>query len=400
MTSQDQRKHPTKQELAVLKQLLGLPTSPFHEQHIADFVIRFARRYGWHTRADRFGNLRLTASPRSRPRLLLTAHMDHPGFWAIRMASADQLVAHWMGGVPARLMAGQPVRFWTGGKRMADNGCGPWSKSNTGLKLGGRVVDATFEEILETSERGSPSLVRLKVPEPVEPGAIGMWRLGPPAIHEGRIHARAVDDIAAVAALLCTLRRVARRTEPCPTGFLLTRAEEGGFFGAIDHCRNLKHPERAPLHVGLEMSMARREVPVGSGVIVRVGDRRMTYDPDVSSWLSAQSTRIASRDAGFRYQRQLMTGGSCESTVYQTYLGRAGALCLPLGNYHNIGENGQGIAPEYIDLSDFRDLVTLTSSLAQAGYRKSDLSSDPFLDWCESWADQHRHLYDDPAGHA
>ena len=52
----------------------------------------------------------------------------------------------------------------------------------------------------------------------------------------------------------------------------------------------------------------------------------------------------------------LMDGGSCESTAYNHYGVRAGAMCLALGNYHNCGP-AQTIAPEYVDWNDFEGLV-------------------------------------------
>ena len=58
----------------------------------------------------------------------------------------------------------------------------------------------------------------------------------------------------------------------------------------------------------------------------------------------------------FRWQRKLMDGGTCEGTAFQAYGYRVGALCVPLLNYHNMGENGR-IAAEAVSLSDLTNLV-------------------------------------------
>lgn len=394
----DDRHSPRPDDLKLLHQLLALPTSPFHEQNIAQFAWKMAGRLGWHVRADSFGNLRFRPTRTTRPKLVLTAHMDHPGFWALAMADAKRLTAHWMGGVPAEAMGGQPVRFWTGGRKLPAEAPGGWAKMGPEMRLGGTVVDGEVAEILETNQRGTPTLVSIEVSKPVQPGSIGMWRLGQPVVHGGRIFARAIDDVASVAALLSTMRRLNRKKRKPAVEILLTRAEEGGFFGAIDYCRSVKRPELAPVHVGLEMSSAWGDVGVGSGVVIRVGDRRLTFDPRVSDWEVATAKAIAETDEGFRYQRQLMTGGTCESTVYQTYFGRAGAICLPLGSYHNVDREQMTIAPESIDLSDYRDLIELCVALSLNPLSQRNDPLADFRSWCEGHGDRHANLTHDPLG--
>ena len=69
-----------------------------------------------------------------------------------------------------------------------------------------------------------------------------------------------------------------------------------------------------------------------------------------------------------------MAGGSCEATAFGGYGYRAAGLCLPLGNYHNMGnldevEGGEGAATplmEVISLADFHALVDLLLVAASA----------------------------------
>ena len=51
-----------------------------------------------------------------------------------------------------------------------------------------------------------------------------------------------------------------------------------------------------------------------------------------------------------------MDGGACEATVYAQAGFRTGALCLPLGNYHNHARGG-GVGPEYVAFDDAANLV-------------------------------------------
>ncbi|WP_428389928.1 M20/M25/M40 family metallo-hydrolase [Mucisphaera sp.] len=383
-------KHPAPFEIDLLKEILAQPTSPFHEQNVATIACDTACDIGWDARADHVGNLLITPTPDTQPELILTAHMDHPGFWALETPSPGRLLAQWMGRVPGEAMIDQPVRFWTSGQAITRLP-GDWSNPDTSARLGGVTVDGYVRNLIDSNELDNPSLVEIEIEGEVAPGSIGMWRLDEPRVRDGIIYARAIDDLAAVAALLIVAQRLSAANEKTNLGILLTRAEEGGFFGAIDYCRNFTNPKDAPLHVGLEMSMARGDVAVGTGVVLRVGDRRTTFNPAVTDWENRVASTLDQSDPDFGYQRQLMPGGSCESTIFEAFFGRAGALCLPLGNYHNVTEDGQ-IAPEYIDLSDFRDLVELCIALARTPFGGQSELPAFAARWSE-YADRHQHLY-------
>jgi endoglucanase len=139
---------------------------------------------------------------------------------------------------------------------------------------------------------------------------------------------------------------------------LLTRAEEVGFVGALAVARR-GHLPRAARIVAIEASKALPHAPQGAGPILRVGDRTSVFDDGLTRWIG----RVASELEGpkgkrFRWQRRLMDGGTCESTAYQLYGYRCAAMCLPLGNYHNMSDrSGRRIEAESIRLSDLVGLV-------------------------------------------
>jgi endoglucanase len=100
-----------------------------------------------------------------------------------------------------------------------------------------------------------------------------------------------------------------------------------------------------------------------------VGDASTVFDQEMTnqiSWTAASK--------GLPHQRKLMAGGSCEATAFGVYGYRAAALCIPLENYHNMGnldevESGSGKATpmlETIALSDFHTLVDLLLLAAEA----------------------------------
>ena len=368
----------SKRARALLRELTGLPTAAGRE----DAVVRFVR--GWakrkrrlRLREDAAGNLVLAAAdePAGGEPVLLVAHMDHP---AAVVAEADpatpkRLRARFLGGVRVEAMKGGAVRLHRDRRRGT---------------LRGRVVEAASPGpppgAVGPGERPDPELaVAFGRPHGANPGDVLTWDLGGPAVRGTRLHAPACDDLAGVAAALATLEAVARRRGPAegaPLRVLLTRAEEVGFVGAIAACRLGTIPAGAGVVV-LECSKASDDAPIGAGPVVRVGDRTSTFDPELTASIAAAAADLASEGAAagagkptdrnaaasFRWQRKLMTGGTCEATAYAAFGHRAACICLPLGNYHNMSdEDPDRLAREVISLNDFDGMLRLLERLPQA----------------------------------
>ncbi len=93
-----------------------------------------------------------------------------------------------------------------------------------------------------------------------------------------------------------------------------------------------------------------------------------------------------------------MAGGSCEATAFGGYGYRAAGLCLPLGNYHNMGTSmrwsmaSREATPrmEVISLADFHALVDL---LLVAGRAVDD--EDPLPERLDRLYEESRHLLRD-----
>src|SRR5690606_8527437 len=129
--------------------------------------------------------------------------------------------------------------------------------------------------------------------------------------------------------------------------------------------------------LSIECSRSFADSPLGAGSIVRVGDASSVFDHRLTNLVSS-----AAKESGIAHQRKLMDGGSCEATAFVAYGYPATGLCLPLANYHNMGnldevEAGGGPArpaPEAVSVDDYHGLVDLLLVAARAVDGDWDLS--------------------------
>ena len=148
---------------------------------------------------------------------------------------------------------------------------------------------------------------------------------------------------------------------------LCTRAEEVGFVGAVGAVKSGLLPAGARVVV-LENSKASDHAPQGGGPVVRVGDATSTFDPELTGAVARRPARRWRRQIRrFRWQRKLMTGGTCEASAYAVFGLAATCVCLPLGNYHNMNEAKVRIEREFIALNDFHGMVRLLAAVAAQG---------------------------------
>ena len=298
--------------LAIVEAILNQPTAPFHEAAvraaIADLLGGCPRVQ---LREDDFGNLIAhyqgsgSEAEISPARYAFCAHMDHPG-WVRPDGPAGNAASVFLGGVPK-----------------------PYQDENR--------------------ERVRPF------------GDFAMWDLPPVEHRDGRIYSRACDDLIGCAVIVSTLEELARTEAPGACYGLFTRAEEVGFAGAIEAARAGWLQAENVTVISLETSAERPPAQMGAGPIVRVGDKTSVFDPAVTAELLA-----AAVEAKLTVQRCLMSGGSCEATAFRLYGVRCGALCVALGNYHNLGP-GERIEPEYVSLDDVEGLSALCTALGRLG---------------------------------
>ena len=322
------------QLLSLSRRLLGHPSAPFHEERVAQFIREFAIARGLRVRSDKFGNL-IVCYRRGRGHrpVAFVAHMDHPGFEVIEDAAGGFVMTRFLGSVPRQYFrpGGRVRLFGVDGERRATI----WS-----------VPDVDW---------GKEKLVRLRLKGTARRGDFGMWDLPPVKTNHRLIWSRACDDLAGCLVLLGMLDDLVQSRTPGTAYAVFTRAEEAGFQGAMGLIESRLIP-RSALVLSVECSKELPHAPMGQGPIIRVGDRTTTFDSRVTLFLEEVAARVARADRRFVFQRKLMDGGTCESTVYCHHGYRAGGVCLAMGNYHNLGP-GEHIREEYVDAGDVQKTV-------------------------------------------
>jgi len=331
----------------IVESLLSAPTAPFREAAVVERVAAWAAGRGVAVRRDEAGNvlLRVRRGRRRRPRWVFAAHMDHPGF-IVTGRRGRSIRAEFRGSVARRYFAGSAVRLYAPAGEVR------------AIVRSARKAPAGAWLTCRLDPVGSPGRAA-----DVPAGTIGMWDLPAARFRRGRLHSRACDDVAGAAAVICAMDEIAAGRFAVDATALLTRAEEAAFIGALAAARARSIPAGA-LVVAVECSRAVAGAGLGEGVVVRVGDRVRTFDPSLTAHVSAAAETLGRRDRRFRHVRQLMPGGTCESTAYAAFGYRATGLCLPMANYHNQGPGGR-IAAEVVDTGDFEGLVKLLTALAR-----------------------------------
>jgi putative aminopeptidase FrvX len=357
----------SKSQLKTLRTVVDLPTAPFVEGRVAEFIRRFVAQHpSLRLRADRFGNLLVKYTPSRKPKsrikgqpILFAAHMDHPGFIAERMIDRTRLYAEWRGGVQARYFAKEKIRFYSGGRWI------PATIEKVIPHEPGKTPKKATAGVKSSAADSPPKAIVARVKAPVAIGSPGMWACGDAAIRGHRLLCRASDDLSGLAAILCTLKEIDRRGIRCPCYAFFTRAEEVGFGGALAAVDAKTIPQNT-IVVAVENSKAIPGVALGDGPVLRVGDKATVFSPAATAYCQVVAEKLAQQDKGFRFQRKLMDGGTCESTAYCHYGYGATGICLPLVNYHNMDTERRKIAPESIDVRDFLNLVRWFVALAES----------------------------------
>jgi endoglucanase len=339
-----------------LLELTSLPTAAGREDRVVAWISRWvAARRDLRLRRDPHGNLlveQTRSGPKGIDRVWFQAHLDHPAF-VVRSIDGRELELEFRGGVHDQYFVGAALEVIDGRDRS-------FSARITAL-------DAAAKPF---------KLVRAKLAKAATSLAIGdiaRWKLPKPAIVKGHVRTHACDDLAAVAAALAAFDRVRTLPECGHVGLFFTLAEEIGFVGTIGAARSGSVGAKDRI-VCLENSRSFAESPIGGGAIVRVGDRRSVFSPELTNRIGDVVLAHQKKHPDFVFQRKLMAGGSCEATAFAAYGFRSTCLCLPLGNYHNMvdidgvlaGRTKAKVGPEFVAVSDFHGLVAMLVLIAES----------------------------------
>lgn len=333
------------QEFCRLAQrLLNQPTAPYFEHGVRSEVEAICREHDLECSRDGFGNLRIryARGPKRRP-VVFAAHMDHPGFEVVDQISELTWRIRFRGSVgPSYFRPGLRILMQPSGSLA-------------------RLTRAT---------EGEKMFLARATQKPKEPPRFAVWDLVPFAVKGDIIRARACDDVIGVGAALASLIELKRAKAQAHAIAVLTRAEEVGFHGALVFADSRNLPPDA-LVISLETSKELAGVKMGSGVILRVGDRASIFNSEAMRYLAELAGEIS--HGKFRHQRALMSGGTCEATAYQEAGYTSAAVCVALGNYHNCGPNDQ-IRVEFVSVSDTLNMVYLLVQAASNMGRYDELT--------------------------
>lgn len=343
--------------LDIAGRLMAHAAAPFFESAVRAEVLSICHENDLSVRTDRFGNalVEVRRGAKVRP-LVLAAHMDHPGFEIFEQTNDRTFVARFNGGVP--------IDYFKPGTRVR------LQPGNHPAKLvevrgGGPVANRRFA-------LGTAS-------SPTVPPEFAVWDLTPFRRAGDRVTGRACDDLIGVAAVLASLIQARRARFATHLIGAITRAEEVGFGGALALAAQRRNGLPADgLVISLETSRELPPVKMGRGVIVRVGDRSSVFDSTATRLLQERAAELEKRGpTGFIWQKALMSGGSCEGTVYQEYGFQTAAVCVALGNYHNCGPDGR-IAAEHVSGRDVETMVNLLTATARGMRRYPEVSAKLF----------------------
>ncbi|MBX3354219.1 MAG: hypothetical protein KF724_00800 [Phycisphaeraceae bacterium] len=380
----------TREERQLLLSLTSLPTAAGREDAVQEALDLWVHSFNGavQIRRDDVGNAlvhstagagRRTASSKTKAnaksrastglRMLITAHMDHPAFIVRRALNRHSVELEFRGGVHNPYFSNAELEIFPRGAEQV-----PCSATI-------RRLDAKAKPFkLVRAELHDRAIDAREIAE----GSIARWKLPRAEISGGLLRTHACDDLAAMGTAMIAFERLVRSGHAEGSGLLFTVAEEVGFLGAIRATRSGLIPRGATL-LCLENSRSfAHDSPIGSGAILRVGDRLSVFSPEVTNALTQLYQRHATANPRFRWQRKLMPGGACEATAFAALGHRSTCLCLPLGNYHNMadidevlaGRTPASIGREFVAL---RDIESLVDMLILAARSLASQESDPAL---------------------
>lgn len=385
-----------KKKLSELKALLSLPTAPFREHYIAEYVVSVLTKSKVPFFKDPYGNIvigvssdgqykKLVQRPSKEPVRLFIAHMDHPGFHGVKWLKNRNLLVKWFGGSPVKYVSGAKVAIFGN----HNNAC-----------LSGKIIKPKLVSKKWAIDSAEVRLDPGQVKHKDRPGAIdlfGTFKFSKPVTLRGkRLYTNAVDDLCGVFVILETAITSFKTTSRKEKPFLglLTRAEEVGFVGAVAHFDLgwLHNSKRPIVCISLEASRTLPGARLGKGPVVRTGDRRTVFSANELKVLSDLAEKVLPG----KHQKRIMDGGACEATAATVFGLPAIGISLPLGNYHNQGFEGGpecrgpgGPAPEFVHLDDIQGEIKLCRALMRSG-----------LEWRQPWKKQKKLLLENKKNYA
>ena len=327
--------------LEILETLCRQPATSYFEDNVSLEIERMLTDASIPWERDEFGNIiaRLTRRDASAPMpsrpVALVAHMDHPGFEVIDV-DGRRLTLQMRGRV-SDVIYEQQVDLVV---HCAD---GSSCAARTTGQDGDTESRVLYADLTEQNDLFLP--------------AFAVFDLVDCEFRDNTVFARALDDLAGCAATLSVLETLVAENEPVDVIGVFTRAEEDGLIGArlLAAAGSLL---KETLVISVESSRTLPGAEQGNGPVIRVGDAISTFSQSAEEILQAARVTLQRRDPPIPVQRQLMSGGVCEASVFVAHGYESTGVAFPLAHYHN-GFGEDSIQAENIAISDFLGGVEL-----------------------------------------
>ena len=323
--------------IKILEILSSVNSAPYYESQTSKLIINLLAKFNIPFFKDDFGNIIAHYKPDKLNKninpIAFVAHMDHPGFEAISYNQNNELEAKPLGGVPLSSLKSQNAILIKSAK-------GDWVKgiikpvnNNTENKI--VYVDLNNE-------------APIKLPAPI------VFDLKKFFIKDNIIYMRAIDDLAGCSSILSALCQIAENKIKANLYAVFTRAEEVGLIGARLICENKILPINTTI-VSVESSPLISGVLQGEGPIIRTGDKQTTFNYEAEQRLIESLKNLQSKNPGFKGQRKLMDGGTCEGTAFNIEGYKTTGIAFPLKNYHNASDGIYNKTSKIVEESIFID---------------------------------------------
>jgi endoglucanase len=345
------------QALDILSELAKAPSIPFHEYVVQAKIIDILSLNSIPFSLDNYGNIiaKIEADGEPLEPIAFVAHMDHPGF-EVSSVTSSGILAKPLGGVPKCSMVQTLPMF--------------------GFTQSGEK----FECVISPNQNDDQTVIvngpsSLRVGSPLTFGLLDF------EIIQDKINMRSLDDYAGCASIISTLINCKSQKLLRSIYGVFTRAEEVGLVGARIIARDKTLPIDT-LIVSIETSSIIPGVHQGNGPVIRVGDATFTFDSDAENVLRNVALNINNGDYKFKFQRNLMSAGTCEASAFIANSYVTTGIALPLGNWHNattyISDFQGGIDTENVSLTDYLDATKLLieTSISSFDLRNDKIKSD------------------------
>ncbi|NLE02529.1 MAG: M28 family peptidase [Fibrobacter sp.] len=334
--------------LRITREILSNSTAPFREKAVREYVQSFCLKRNILCKEDDFGNLIVGSEIESKGKsFTFVAHMDHPGFFIEKITGKNSATALFYGGWDPSEFKAAPVLIFSSG---------------------GPVKARAIQWEIASKEHARRAY--LKFNGTVSVGDTGMWDLDVFRKENDLIFSRACDDLIGCA-LILTVLDFQHKNNALSLRAVFTVAEECGLHGAKYICSKKLLSKRTTLPISVETSRALPNAALGDGVIIRVGDSRTIFSPEVIDFMIETARELKKNDKKFTYQRKLMDGGQCEGSIFSDFGFSTAGISIPLCNYHNRNFSKGTTESEYVSINDLLSAVKLIDALSKNNFRGS-----------------------------